>query len=55
MERRNPHSVYLSRQPLDIFITSKTFAGGSEFVPPSRYDSDIPMSAATVNRVLALT
>lgn len=55
MKRRNPHLVFLSRQALDIFIALKTFAGGSEFVLPSRYDSDIPMSAATLNRVLALT
>tara|TARA_R110002111_G_scaffold245247_2_gene307566 strand:- start:63 stop:572 length:510 start_codon:yes stop_codon:yes gene_type:complete len=55
MKRRNPHLVFLSRQALDIFIALKTFAGGSEFVLPSRYDSDLPMSAATMNRVLALT
>lgn len=55
MKRRNPHLVFLSRQALDIFIALKTFAGGSEFVLPSRYDSDLPMSAATLNRVLALT
>lgn len=55
MKRRNPHLVFLSRQALDIFIALKTFAGGSEFVLPSRYDSDLPMSAATLNRVLAVT
>ncbi len=55
MKRRNPHLVFLSRQALDIFIALKTFAGGSEFVLPSRYDSDLPVSAATLNRVLMLT
>ncbi|WP_317929093.1 tyrosine-type recombinase/integrase [Halioxenophilus sp. WMMB6] len=55
MKRRNPHLVFLSRQALDIFIALKTFAGGSKYVLPSRYDSDLPMSAATLNRVLALT
>ena len=55
MKRRNPHLVFLSRQALDIFVALKTFAGGSEFVLPSRYDSDLPMSSATFNRVLALT
>lgn len=55
MKRRIPHLVFLSRQALDIFIALKTFAAGSEFVLPSRYDSDIPMSSATFNRVLALT
>ena len=53
MKRRNPHLVFLSQQALDIFIAMKTFAGGSDFVLPSRYDSDAPMSAATLNQVLA--
>ncbi|MDR3088113.1 MAG: tyrosine-type recombinase/integrase [Azoarcus sp.] len=55
MKRRNPHNVYLSRQALDIFIALKTFAGGSDYVLPSRYDSDLPMSSATLNQVLTLT
>ena len=55
MKRRNPHNVYLSRQALDIFVALKTFAGGSEYVLPSRYDSDRPMSNATLNQVLTLT
>ncbi|KAF1003269.1 MAG: Prophage integrase IntA [Luteibacter sp.] len=37
MKRRNPHNnVYLSRQALGIFIALKTFAGGSDYVLPSR-------------------
>jgi integrase len=55
MKRRNSHLVFLSRQALDIFIALKTFSGGSEYVLPSRYDSDTPMSAATLNQVLTLT
>ena len=55
MKRRNPHLVFLSRQTLDIFIALKTFAGDSEYVLPSRYDSDTPMSSATLNQVLMLT
>ncbi len=55
MKRRNPHLVFLSRQVLDIFIALKTFAGGSDYILPSRYDSDLPMSSATINRVLSLT
>ena len=55
MKRRTPHLVFLSRQALDIFIALKTFAGGSDYVLPSRYDSDLPMNAATLNRVLTLT
>lgn len=55
MKRRNPHLVFLSRQALDIFIALKTFAGGSEYVLPSRYDTDAPMSSATLNQALTLT
>jgi len=55
MKRRNPHLVFLSRQALDIFIALKPFAGGSDYVLPSRYDSDTPMSSATLNQVLTLT
>ncbi len=52
MKRRNLHLVFLSRQALDIFIALKTFVGGPDFVLPSRYDSDVPMSTATINQVL---
>ncbi|GAA3711594.1 site-specific integrase [Oceanisphaera sediminis] len=55
MKRRNPHLVFLSRQALDIFIALKTFSGGSDYILPSRYDSDLPMSSATLNRVMDLT
>lgn len=54
MKRRNPHVVYLSQQALDIFIALKTFAGGSRYVLPSRYDPDLPMSKATLNQVTTL-
>ncbi|MCL6363833.1 site-specific integrase [Pectobacterium carotovorum subsp. carotovorum] len=55
MKRRNPHLVFLPRQAMDILIALKTFAGSSDFILPSRYDSDTPMSSATLNRVLTLT
>lgn len=55
MKRRNPHLVFLCRQAMDILIALKTFAGGSDYILPSRYDSDAPMRSATMNRVLALT
>lgn len=51
MKRRSPHNVYLSQQALDIFIALKTCAGNSQYVLPSRYDADAPMSRATFNRV----
>ncbi|MBO0170487.1 integrase, partial [Vibrio parahaemolyticus] len=53
--RRYRHLLFLSRQAMDILIALKTFAGGSDYILPSRYDSDAPMSSATMNRVLALT
>lgn len=55
MKRRNPHLVFLSRQALDIFIALKTFSGGSDYILLSRYDTDQPMSSATLNQVLTLT
>lgn len=54
MKLRRAHLVFLSNQTLDIFIALKTFAGGSEYVLPSRYDANAPMSDATLNRVLEL-
>ncbi|MBZ2209325.1 tyrosine-type recombinase/integrase [Massilia soli] len=53
MKRRNPHNVYLSQQALDILVALKTCAGSSRYLFPSRYDSDKPMSKATLNRVTA--
>lgn len=55
MKGRKAHVVYLSRQAMDFFIALKTFAGGSPYVLPSRYNPDDPMSPATLNRVLTLT
>lgn len=51
MKRKKPHNVYLSRQSLDIMIALKTCAANSQYVLPSRYDADEPMSRATFNRV----
>lgn len=55
MKRRKPHLVFLSRQAVDLLIALKAFAGGSEYVLPARYDSDGPISNATINRVLDYT
>ncbi|AKX44649.1 integrase [Thiopseudomonas alkaliphila] len=55
MKRRKPHLVFLSRQALDIFIALKTFAGGSDFVLPSRYNTEQPTASSTINRVLDWT
>jgi integrase len=53
-KKRRDHLVPLSNQALEIFLALKTFAGGSEFVLPSRYDADAPMSPATLNKTLEL-
>lgn len=55
MKRRDLHLIFLSRQALEIFIALKIFAAGSAFVLPSRYDSNAPMSAGTINQLLTLT
>lgn len=54
MKRRNPHLVFLSRQALDMFVALRTCAGGSRYVLPGRYDTDQPMSSATLNRALTV-
>lgn len=51
MKKRKPHVVYLSQQALDILIAMKTFAGGSRYICPGRYDPDLHMSMATLNVV----
>lgn len=55
MKRRNPHVVYLSRQALDILVALRTCAGGSEYLLPSRYDPELTISNATLNRILTST
>lgn len=53
MKARRSHVVYLSDQALDIMIALKTCAGESPYLMPSRYDSDKPISRATLNQVTA--
>lgn len=55
MKRRRAHLVPLSRQALEFFVALKTFAGGSHYVLPGRYDIDEHMSSATLNQVLKVT
>lgn len=55
MKARRAHVVYLSAQVLDILVALKTMAGGSPYVLPGRYDTEKPISDATLNRVLTLT
>lgn len=55
MKARRPHVVYLSQQALDILVALKTFAGSSPYILPGRYETDQPMSPATLNRVITAT
>lgn len=55
MKARRAHVVYLSQQALDILVALKTCAGSSPFLLPGRYETDQPMSAATLNRVITAT
>lgn len=53
MKLARPHNVYLSQQAMDILIALKTCAGASQYLLPGRYDSNQPMSDATINRVIS--
>lgn len=48
MKPCRPHVVYLSQQAIDLLVGLKTCAGSS----PGRYETDKPMSDATLNRVI---
>ena len=52
MKGGRPHNVYLSEQALDILVTFKTCFGASSYLHPGRYESELPISAATLNRVI---
>lgn len=52
MKARDAHIVYLSDQALDILTTLRACFGASRYLHPSRYDSDLPISNATLNRVI---
>jgi integrase len=53
MKAGKPHTVYLADQALDILTTLRTCFPSSKFLHPSRYDSDEPISQATLNRTIA--
>ena len=55
MKARRPHNVYLSQQALDILVAFKTCFGASSYLHPGRYESCLPISAATLNRVIDAT
>ena len=55
MKARRPHIVYLSQQALDLLVALQTFAGSSPYLLPGRYETDQPMSDATLNRAINAT
>jgi integrase len=55
MKARRAHTVYLSTQAMDLLVALKTLAGGSKYLLPGRYETDQPMSEATLNRVIVAT
>jgi integrase len=52
MKAKKPLVVYLSQQALDILVTYKTCFESSKYLHPSRYDLKLPISDATLNRVI---
>lgn len=52
MKADKPHIVYLSEQALDILTALRACFGVSRYLHPGRYDSDTPISNATLNRVI---
>ena len=52
MKADNAHVVPLSEQALDILVALRACFGASQYLHPGRYDSDMPISNATLNRVI---
>lgn len=55
MKADKAHTVYLSEQALDILTTLQTCFPSSQYLHPGRYESDITISDATLNRVIDTT
>ncbi|MGY4478617.1 tyrosine-type recombinase/integrase [Bradyrhizobium sp. USDA 3364] len=52
MKARKAHVVPLCEQALDILTALRSCFGASRYLHPGRYDSDVPISNATLNRVI---
>lgn len=52
MKAGSAHVVPLSDQALDILTTFRSCFGSSQYLHPGRYDSSVPISNATLNRVI---
>ena len=55
MKAGKAHIVPLSEQAIDILTTLKTCFPASKYLHPGRYDSDIAISNATLNRCIDAT
>ena len=55
MKADRAHTVYLSEQAMDILTTLKTCFPSSKYIHPGRYDSDLTISNATLNRCIDAT
>lgn len=55
MKADREHVVYLSEQAQDILTTFQTCFPSSKFLHPGRYESDVPISNATLNRTIDAT
>lgn len=55
MKAGRAHTVYLSEQAMDILTTLRACYPSSRYFHPGRYDSDEPISNATLNRTIDAT
>lgn len=55
MKADRAHTVYLSEQAMDILSTFKSCFPASQYLHPGRYDSDLTISHATLNRCIDAT
>lgn len=52
MKAGKEHVVYLCEQALDILTALRSCFGASRYLHPGRYDTETPISNATLNRVI---
>lgn len=55
MKAGRSHRIYLSQQALDVLVTFKSCFGASSYLHPGRYETKLPISNATLNRVIDAT
>ncbi len=55
MKADRPHVVPLSQQAWDILVAFKACFSASKYLHAGRYESDVPISNATLNRVIDAT